>query len=314
MYIYFAPLEGLTDSTYRKLHHKYFPGVDRYYTPFFSPTSSRKLTPREIRELPPADAFGVSVIPQLLTKSPEDFLWMCEKFQDLGYSEINLNTGCPSGTVTAKGKGAGMLREPENLDRFLNEIFEKATVGISVKTRLGFENPDEFTEILEIFNRYPIQELIIHPRVRTAFYKGAVNKEAFSYAVTHSRIPLCYNGNLNTAADIQKISKEFPTLQTVMLGRGLIADPGMFSPGGTDRNALQAFFDELLEEYQISFGGSRNAMFRLKEHWRYLLCKFENSEKLGKRLRKTTDLGEYKSITKEIFQILPMRETILSDW
>ena len=314
MYIYFAPLEGLTDSTYRKLHHKYFPGVDRYYTPFFSPTSSRKLTPREIRELPPADAFGVSVIPQLLTKSPEDFLWMCEKFQDLGYGEINLNTGCPSGTVTAKGKGAGMLREPENLDRFLNEIFEKATVGISVKTRLGFENPDEFTEILEIFNRYPIQELIIHPRVRTAFYKGDVNKEAFSYAVTHSRIPLCYNGNLNTAADIQKISKEFPTLQTVMLGRGLIADPGMFSPGGTDRNALQAFFDELLEEYQISFGGSRNAMFRLKEHWRYLLCKFENSEKLGKRLRKTTDLGEYKSITKEIFQILPMRETILSDW
>lgn len=314
MNIYFAPLEGLTDSVYRKLHHKYFPGVQRYYTPFFSPTSSRKLTPREIRELPPADSLGVPVVPQLLTKNPEDFLWMCKKFQDLGYREINLNTGCPSGTVTAKGKGAGMLREPESLARFLDEIFEKASVQISVKTRLGFENPEEFPEILEIFNHYPIQELTVHPRVRNAFYKGAVDKDAFAYALTHSKAPVCYNGNLNTLADISAISGEYSALKAVMLGRGLIGDPGMCSPGGTKRDTLEAFFAELLEEYLIAFGGSRNAMFRLKEHWRYLLCKFEGSEKLGKRLRKTTDLEEYKQITKEILRNLPMRKEVVADW
>ncbi|MBR3979324.1 MAG: tRNA-dihydrouridine synthase family protein [Oscillospiraceae bacterium] len=314
MNIYFAPLEGLTDSTYRRLHHKYFPGVDCYYTPFFSPTSGRRLTPREIRELPPADSLDVPVIPQLLTKNPEDFLWMCEKFQDLGYTEINLNTGCPSGTVTAKGKGAGMLREPESLARFLDGIFEKASVQISVKTRLGFENPEEFSKILEIFNRYPIQELTIHPRVRNAFYKGAVDKGAFAYALSNSKMPLCYNGNLNTLADIKAISEEYPTLNAVMLGRGLIGDPGMCTPDGTKRDTLEAFFAELLEEYLIVFGGSRNAMFRLKEHWRYLLCKFEGSEKLGKRLRKTTDLEEYRQITKEIFRNLPMRAEVDTDW
>lgn len=314
MYIYFAPLEGLTDSPYRKLHHKYFPGVDRYYTPFFSPTSGRKLTPREVRELPPADTLGVPVIPQLLTKNPEDFLWMCEKFQDLGYTEINLNTGCPSGTVTAKGKGAGMLRHPDDLDRFLCEIFEKATVAISVKTRIGFESPEEFPAILEIFNRYPIQELIIHPRVRSAFYKGDVDKATFDYALNHSKIPLCYNGNLNTQEDICDIANTYPSLQAVMLGRGLIADPGMCTIGGTERAVLEAFLGELLEEYLFAFGGSRNAMFRLKEHWRYLLCKFEGSEKLGKRLRKTTDLSEYKAITNEIFHTLPIRATTNADW
>ena len=314
MNIYFAPLEGLTDNTYRKLHNKYFTGIQRYYTPFFSPTSSRKLTPREIRELPPADCLDVPVIPQLLTKNPEDFLWMCEKFQDLGYKEINLNTGCPSGTVTAKGKGAGMLRDLEALAQFLGVIFEKASVKISLKTRIGFENPDEFPEILEIFNRYPIQELTIHPRVRSAFYKGEVNKDAFRYALDNAKMPLCYNGNLNTQADIQRLSEEFPSLGAVMVGRGLIADPGMFTPENTRAETLEAFFDELLAEYLIAFGGSRNAMFRLKEHWRYLLCKFDGSEKLGKRLRKTTDLDEYKVITKEIFHNLPMRKTVLSDW
>lgn len=314
MKYYFAPLEGLTDSTYRELHHQYFPGVDRYYTPFFSPTSSRKLTPREIRELPPADALGVPVIPQLLTKNPEDFLWMSEKFQDLGYTEINLNTGCPSGTVTAKGKGAGMLRDLNGLARFLDAVFSKTKVAVSVKTRIGFENPEEFSHILALFNQYPIQELIVHPRVRNAFYKGDVNLEVFRYALQESRAPICYNGNLNSREDIQKIASEFPNLQAVMVGRGLIGDPGMLTEGGTDMTILENFFRELLEEYLIVFGGSRNAMFRLKEHWRYLLCKFDNSEKLGKRLRKTTDLAEYKVITQEIFQTLPTQEFLKADW
>lgn len=314
MNIYFAPLEGLTDSTYRRLHHKYFPGVNRYYTPFFSPTSSRKLTPREVRELPPAESLGVPVIPQLLTKSAEDFLWMSEKFQDLGYAEINLNTGCPSGTVTAKGKGAGMLKDLDNLATFLDMIFEKATVDISVKTRIGFENPEEFPAILEIFNRYPIKELTVHPRVRNAFYKGDVDMETFRYALNNSHCPVCYNGNLNSLADIERASAKFPDLPAVMLGRGLIGDPGMLTSGGTDATILENFLEELLEEYLVHFGGSRNAMFRLKEHWRYLICNFENNEKLEKRLRKTTDLSEYKAITREIFHNLPIKEVLAVNW
>lgn len=314
MRYYFAPLEGITDRIYRKLHHRYFPGLDRYYTPFFSPTVHRSLTPREARELPSTDTLDFEVVPQLLTKSADDFLWMAQQCRDLGYTEVNLNLGCPSGTVTAKGKGSGMLTDTDALDAFLYDIFSSAPSDISVKTRLGFTSTEEFTALMKIFNQYPIKELTIHPRVRSAFYNGDVDMDSFCYGMENSRVPVCYNGNLCSIEQIEAFSMNFPKVGAVMLGRGLIADPGMLTPGGTTIMALSAFYEELLEEYLVAFGGSRNAMFRLKENWRYLICKFEGSEKLGKRLRKTTDLQEYKAITQEIFQTLPLRKTVCADW
>ena len=307
MRYYFAPMEGLTDSIYRRLHAKYFGGVDSYYMPFLSPTVHRCLTHREERELPYADSTAFRTVPQILTKVPEDFLWLAEQCRDRGYDEVNLNLGCPSGTVVSKGKGAGMLADPEALDRFLDAIFEKAPLPISVKTRLGITDPNEFPPLLEIFNRYPIRELTVHPRVRKQFYTGGVDMEMFRCAVNNSKNPLCYNGDLTTIAEIDAFSAQFPEIEAVMLGRGLVADPGMLTETGTTVPVLEAFHNELLEAYQVAFGGSRNAMFRLKENWSYLLPRFENSEKLAKRLRKTTDLADYKSIVSEIFHTLKLK-------
>ena len=306
MAYYLAPMEGITDAIYRRLHHRYFPGLDRYYMPFLSPTIHRTLTNREERELPMADSESFVAIPQVLTKVPEDFLWAAQVICDRGYPEVNLNVGCPSGTVTAKGKGSGMLRDPGSLEAFLDAVFASTPLPISVKTRLGFEDPAEFPRILEIFNQYPIQELTIHPRVRSQFYSGQVDMDAFRCAAANSKNPVCYNGDILSLTDAQRIAREFPQLSGVMVGRGLIADPGMLT-GGTDRKALQAFCDALLENYLEAFGGSRNAMFRLKENWGFLITRFQDSEKLWKRLRKTTDLAEYRAITAEIFATLPMK-------
>ena len=310
MQYYFAPLEGLTDSVFRALHHKYFPGVDRYYTPFFSPTVHRALTAREARELPPADRLDVCVVPQLLTKVSEDFVWMAGICKDLGYEEVNLNLGCPSGTVTAKGKGAGMLRDLPGLDRFLEEIFAGSALPISVKTRIGFAEASEFPAIMEVLNQYPIRELTVHSRVRTAFYKGHVDMDAFRYALETSKAPVCYNGDLTSLKQVRTVAGQFPQISAVMVGRGLIGDPGMLTPGGTDRNTLESFLDELLEMYLVEFGGSRNAMFRLKEHWGLLIHKFEDADKLWKALRKTTDLAEYRSLSAQILRTLPMKDEI----
>ena len=304
MQIYFAPLEGLTDRVYRSLHRKYFPGVDRYYTPFFSPTVHRSLTPREAKELPPAECLDACVIPQLLTKVPEDFIWMAYQCRDLGYTEVNLNIGCPSGTVTAKGKGSGMLRDPDGLDRFLDAIFQDSPLPISVKTRIGFSDPEEWPALLEILNRYPICQLTIHPRVRSAFYTGAVDMDAFAYAVNNANAPLCYNGDIRSLAQATAITEQFPGVDAVMIGRGLIADPGMATPGGTTLPQLEAFYTELAEAYIENFGGARNAMFRMKEHWGMLQHNFEGGEKLFKALRKTTDLAEYNLLTHQIFHTL----------
>ncbi len=304
MHYYFAPMEGLTDHTFRYLHHRYFPGIDNYYMPFLSPTMHRTLSPREARELPMADSVPFTAVPQILTKNPEDFLWAAHVCADLGYQQVNLNVGCPSGTVVAKGKGAGMLRDLWALDAFLETVMTLSPLPISVKSRLGLEDAAEFPAILEVFNRYPLQQLQLHPRVRKDFYSGKVNMEAFRYCAEHSSNPLCYNGDLCSLADIAAFSAEFLKIEAVMIGRGLIADPGMLTPQGTTAADLEAYMNDLLDTYIHIFGGSRNAMFRLKEHWSFLLPRFRDSEKLGKRLRKTTDVSEYRAITREIFATL----------
>ena len=306
MNYYFAPMEGLTDSIYRREHHRFFPGVDRYYMPFFSPTIHRSLTARESRELPQADSTALCAVPQILTKAAEDFLWAAQVCRDLGYEEINLNTGCPSGTVVAKGKGSGMLRDVEELDRFLDGIFSASPLPISVKTRLGLDSPQEFPAILEVFNRYPIRELTIHPRVRKQFYEGDVHREWFTYAVEHSKNPLCFNGDIRTLSDTEALQVQYPSGKSVMIGRGLIADPGMLC-GGTDIAALEAFLNALMDTYAVEFSGCRNALFRMKENWAHLYSRFEGSDKLWKKMRKTTDAAEFRRLSGELLHTCPMK-------
>ncbi len=307
MRYYFAPMEGLTDSVYRRLHYEYFGGVDRYYMPFFSPTIHRKLTPKEERELPMADSVSFVAVPQIMSKVAEDFLWAANQCAVRGYQEVNLNLGCPSGTVVAKGKGSGMLRDLDCLCRFLDGIFSAPPLPISIKTRLGLDSPEEFPAILEIYNRYPIKELIIHPRTRKQFYNGDLHLEQFQFAVENSKNPLCFNGDLRCLDDIRAIEANYPQVESVMMGRGLVSDPGMLIPGGTTAEQLEQFHNALFEEYAIAFGNARNAMTRLKESWHYLELRFEDNPKIFKRLRKATDVAEFRSIATEIFLTLPMR-------
>ena len=313
MRYYYAPMEGLTDSIYRRLHHKYFGGIDRYYMPFISPTIHRTLTHKEDRELPMADSVNFCAIPQVLTKVPEDFLWAAQICSERGYQEVNLNVGCPSGTVVSKGKGSGMLRSPAELDAFLEAIFKDSPLPISVKTRLGLENPEDFVPLLEVFNRYPIKELTVHPRVRKDFYKEPVREEWFRYAYENSKNPLCYNGNIMTRDQADAVSAQYSGVDAVMIGRALIADPGMLC-GGTTAEALEGFLGELTEEYIREFGSARNAMFRLKENWCFLRHRFENSDKLWKQLRKTTDIHEYNAITAQILHTLPLTDGLNVEW
>lgn len=310
----FAPLEGLTDSIYRRLHHRFFPGVDRYYMPFISPTMHHSMTVKEKRDLPPASSQSLFAVPQILTKNPEDFLWAAGCCAELGYALVNLNMGCPSGTVVSKGKGAGLLRDTGELRRFLDAIFARTPLPISVKTRIGMESQEEFPGILEVLKGYPMEELIVHPRVRQDFYKGPIHRDAFSYALEHSPAPVSYNGDLCTRQELAAMEASYPQAASMMLGRGLIGNPGMLTPGGTTPQKLAQFHDSLLEEYTAAFGSRRNAMFRLKENWRHLLCLFEGSEALGKKLRKATDLDQYMAITREILFGLPMRQELEADW
>lgn len=303
MELYFAPLEGVTDFTFRMTHRKYYGGPDRYYIPFLTPTQTHVLAPKERREVLPAHNLDTHAVPQLLTKSSEDFNWAAQVLKDLGYGMVNLNLGCPSGTVVPKGKGSGFLADPDRLDAFLEEVFTAGVLPVSVKTRLGLRNPEEFDEILEIYAKYPLAELIIHPRTREEMYQGPLHPEYYEKAVTALSCPVCYNGDIRTADQIRALADRQTPPAAVMIGRGLIADPGLALRWQGKKPAAEtfgAFCDELSLAYLERFGSQKNTLMRMKHLWSYWLEDHPQGEKLWKKMRKCNDWPTFYAMGRQI--------------
>ena len=306
-----APMEGLTDRVWRQAHQHYFGGADRYYAPFISPPENRVPIKKKMAELAPQANPGAPVIPQLLARDGSLAAWMIGLLRrEMGYTEVNLNLGCPSGTVTAKGKGSGMLRDLGALDRFLYTVFDEAGGPISVKTRIGVTDPEEFGPILEVYNRYPLAELIIHPRVMRQLYRGQADRAAFAAALPSCKAPVCYNGDITTPDDLTALAAAWPQLSGLMAGRGLIADPALFrrARGGppASKEELRAYLAQLYAGYTAAFGSAPAAISRMKAFWHACIGLFEGTEKLEKQLKKLRDPWEYEVTVDQIFT-LPLR-------
>lgn len=318
MLLDFAPLEGITTAAFRKLHAELFPSVDRYYMPFISPGSDRIFTPRQLRELLPQHNEGLTAIPQIMAKNAEDFLWAAKELHAMGYKEVNLNAGCPSGTVTAKGKGAGLLADPKALDELLDKVFSASPCAVSVKTRLGVNEPEEFDAILEVYNRYPMSELIIHPRVRKDLYRHAVRTEEFDRILPRCKMPVSYNGSIVTPADYEDCVKRYPGLKSVMVGQGLVSDLALAQKiktgTGTNRETVREFHDRLLESYTVQFGSVGNAFKRMKDVWFYLIRCFSDSEKHGKKILKSKTPEEYTLAVSAVFRELTLLNESAGGW
>ena len=314
MHIYFAPLEGITTYPYRNLHHKYFGGVEKYFTPFLAPGPEQGMSVKEMRDVLPENNAGVPVVPQILTNRAGDFLLASKKLSEMGYREINLNLGCPSGTVTAKKKGSGFLLYPDDLDRFFDEVFSDAAVRngeflVSVKTRIGKNEVEEWPELMQVYNRYPIHELTVHPRIQKEFYKGTPHLDVFADILKESRNPVVYNGDLFTVEKVKEFREKFPTAGTVMIGRGLIRNPALAEmilqeetePEANILPRIREFHDALFEHYRETMSGDRNLLFRMKDLWSYMLAEVPDSEKLAKKIRKSQHVPEYLAAVEEVF-------------
>lgn len=325
MKLYLAPLEGITTVTYRRAYEYNFGGVDRYFTPFIV---NKKLGAREIEGILPENNPGGKLIPQIMSNRAEDFIQVAKEISTYGYDTVNLNLGCPSGTVVSKKRGAGFLAYPEELDAFLSEVYEKCPIKISIKTRIGLEDENEWENLLSIYEKYPMEELIIHPRLRTDYYKAPVHMDAFAKAVEQIKVPICYNGEINSAADALRIKERFPQIERIMIGRGVLRYPHliqqirtleqstandnadttgqtrMLMPEEAElRNRLRTFHDELLEDYRVIMSGDRNTLFKMKEIWTYMGESFEDADKCLKKIKKANHLAEYKIAVNELFSL-----------
>ncbi len=307
---YLAPLEGITTYVFRNAYHRHFAPMDKYFTPFFVPHSKRGFSAKEKREILPENNEGLYLVPQIMSNHAEDCLNTIRKLKEYGYKEINLNMGCPSKTVVSKGRGSGFLAFPEELDRFLDAVFEGAGnmgVRISIKTRLGKDEPEEFYRILEIYNRYPVEELIVHPRVQKDFYKNEPNFEMFAYVQENSNPPVCYNGDIFTPEKCKKIQQDFPKVNAFMMGRGILRNPLLLEQikGEAEEKKAQAaklggFHSQLYEDYRALGMGDKNVLFKMKELWCYLGQAFPGYEKTLKKIRKAERLDRYEAAVEEM--------------
>lgn len=311
MRIYMAPMEGITGYIFRENIFKYFGGIDKYFTPFISPCAKGVLGKKVLRDILPENNKGQYLVPQILTNSAEGFITMCKSLEQYGYREFNLNLGCPSGTVVSKGRGSGFLAYPDELDRFLNDIF-KSGYKISVKTRLGKENSEEFYRLMDIYNKYPIYELIIHPRTRKDMYKNRPDTYMYGYAAKISKNSLCYNGDIFNVEYYNGFIDKFPDTEIIMIGRGLLINPGLASEikngSKPSKQTLRNFYNSIYEGYSQIMPGSTPLMHKMKELLTYLVFSFENAEKISKKIKKSKTIAEFDNAVNELFELYELKK------
>lgn len=308
-------MEGLTGHIFRRTYQKYFHNIDRYFTPFIV---NKKLSSKEKNDILPENNPGMCVIPQIMSNNADDFLQVTKEIEKYGYDTVNLNLGCPSGTVVNKKRGAGFLAYPEDLDDFLSKVYDKSTLKISIKTRIGMNSEDEWGQLLDIYKKYPLEELIIHPRIRQDFYKHTPRMEAYQRAVDEMRVPLCYNGEIHSVEHYQEFRAQFSETDRVMLGRGILKNPGLVDeikqaeargqgqqelmPPKLTKDTLRAFHDDICREYSLVMSGDKNTLFKMKELWSYMGQSFTEPEKYLKKIRKAERLIEYEAAVAALFR------------
>ena len=306
MQIYFAPLEGITGYVFRNAYAKYYGGVDKYFTPFITPHTKKLMNSREKRDILPENNIGVRIVPQVLTNKTEELIDICERLKEYGYHEVNLNLGCPSRTVTAKGKGSGFLEEPQKLEEFFDRFFKVSDTRLSIKTRIGVSEVEEAARLFRIFERFPFEEVIIHARLQQEFYQGTPHYDVFESYCKSSRHSLCYNGDIRSRQDLEQWNQRWEKCDKFMLGRGLLFNPGALlmteETAYSSMERFQGFHDEILAGYDAYMCGDRNTLFKMKELWGYWGASFAGQEKLLKQIKKVNTLAEYRPLVKTILQ------------
>lgn len=308
--IYLAPFQGITGHVYREVYARHFKGVDKFFTPFFTGIHKAKSLSSKAAEFENTKHKRITVVPQILSKDAAEMLRFAKYCHEKGFNEINWNLGCPYPRVANKKRGSGLIPFPELLNEILTQLMVEIPIRISIKTRLGYFSPDEIIKLIAVLNRFPVSELIIHARIGKQLYKGGVDVAAFEQAVSVSKIPLAYNGDIFNQSDYKLFDQRFANIQTWMIGRGLLVDPflpeiikGIALPELSERKPIvRKFIDDLYFGYRKKMNDRLQAINVLKELWGFLSYSFNDSHKVFSHLKKTKTFDEYEDAVNLIFE------------
>ncbi|MBO4328514.1 MAG: tRNA-dihydrouridine synthase family protein [Bacteroidales bacterium] len=304
-----GPFQGITDAPFRNVFKRHFGGGDKYYTPFFTGIHKEEHAKNlQGEEIDPQCNDVETLTPQILSTDAEEILRFAKQCQQLGYKEINLNMGCPFPRVANKKRGSGLLPYPDKVEAMLERIFDGIDIKFSVKCRLGYFNPEEIDAIIPIFNKYPLSELIIHPRIGKQLYKGEADVERFKTLIPYINAPLVYNGDIVSVESFERIREMVQPVNQFMLGRGILTNPFLAEEiKGHDvpddkTNRLHAYVIDLYDDRLRHAGGSPKVLGRMKELWSYLMNSFEEPQVVWRKIKKLNSLKDYEEAVELIFK------------
>lgn len=307
-YLYLAPIRGLTDHLFRDCFSSHFSGFDCAVAPFINPQRHSNFSNRHLADILPENNQKLKIIPQILHTHSDDFLFLCERIADLGYTEVNWNLGCPMPMVAGKKRGSGFLPYPDEIIRFLDTVVAKMKLQLSIKTRLGYRRLGETAELLPRLDAYPLKEIIIHARLGKQLYKGSTNPGHFHDLIDLTRHQLVYNGDIVDIAGFRLLQQQLPSIDRWMIGRGAIANPflpadikGHVSAPTMDFLRLKDYHDDLYTRYCDRLSGASHILGRMKQVWQYLISIFPASKKQLKAINKANDLAKYQKAVDGLF-------------
>ena len=305
-----SPLQGFTDFRFRNAFHKHFGGIDTFYSPYIKLNGKLVVKGSYERDILPENNSTLEVIPQIITNDAEEFLFVAKYVQQFGYKELNWNLGCPYPMVAKCGMGSGLIKNTDQIEHILKRVHNETDIIVSMKMRMGYENPTEILDVFPILEQYPIKNIAIHARIGKQLYKGGVDLDSFQKCLDTSKQKLYYNGDITSVAKFKELQERFPSIDHFMIGRGLIADP--FLPSMIKKNTteypknrleiFEAFHDEIYREYDAYLQGPTPIRMKMLGFWEYFSESFSNPQKTFKKIKKAGNSKNYEAAVKEIFK------------
>ena len=304
-----SPLQGFTDFRFRNAFHHYFGGIDTFYAPYIRLNGKLKIKQSYQNDLQPENNATLNIIPQVMTNSAEEFLFVTEYVQSLGYKELNWNLGCPYPMVTKSGMGSGLICQPEKINDILKRVHNETDITVSMKMRLGYESPNEIIESFKILDQYPLKNVAIHARLGKQLYKGGIDLDGFQKCIETTKHKLYYNGDITSVEAFKNRKERFPSVDHFMIGRGLIADPFLPQMIKSDTTeypkdrwkTFKAFHDTIYADYDAYLQGPTPIKMKMLGFWEYFSQSFSNPQKTYKKIKKAGNPIKYQSAVAEIF-------------
>lgn len=288
-------MEGVTDILFRQVIAR-AGRPDLFFTEFTNVSSyaSEKGRWNALERLQIAST-DAPIIAQIWGKNPEHFAECAGALEELGFAGVDLNFGCPDKNVNKTGGGAAMIKTPELAVECYRNAKAHTNLPVSIKTRLGWSQPDEYkTWLVTLLNEHPVA-LTVHLRTKKEMSKVPAHYELIPDIIRlrdqlSSATRLIINGDIKNRAHALELYEKYPEIDGFMIGRGVFQNPYCFTEHIGTKDELIELLKlhlNLYEEHRSSFSYEP-----LKHFFKIYINNFAGASEIRAKLMETHSTEE----------------------